>query len=405
MIENNPSICAAPWVHLFSFGDEKIYPCCKSTQQIGDLSKNTFKEIYNSSEIKKIRSDMLKGKKVSSCDLCYKNEARWNDSFRKVFLRKYSNILKEEIKNTSEDGTVNSFNVKWLDLRFSNLCNFKCIMCSGFYSSAWLKDEEILNRFDSSNTIRQPDGNRNYFNYINHQIPDLVKTVEKINFAGGEPFLIKEYITVLEEFIKAGRQNDVEIAITTNLSLIPPQYIKILKNFKKLTIRASLDGIGERGEYIRKGLSWKKFLDNRFLLLKELPQSDIRVYSTVQILNVYHILDMYEYLIKNKIIVSHPNKFHLSFVDSPQFLNIKNLDKDTKSEVISFYENRLKNYPKEIKEYLYRIVLLLKDEGDDFSKEFKIFIEQIDNIRLQNCRDTFPELKNYFDRIDLISKI
>lgn len=396
---NNSSICAAPWVHLFGFGDDKIYPCCKSKAPVGSIQKNSIKEIWNSPEIREMRTKMLKGEKISSCETCYLNENRWNDSYRKTFNKKYFYELEEAIKKTDSNGFVEGFDLKYIDLRFSNLCNFKCIMCSGFYSTSWYKDENLLERDSSYKNI---DGlkENNYFKYMKDELPQILKPIERINFAGGEPFLVKEYLDVLDE-LKKQNKLDTEITFNTNLSILPKEFLLRLKDFKKITIRASLDGYGKKGEFIRKGLDWNRFIKNKILMNKELPHADIRIYCTVQVLNIYHVLDLYNFLIKSGFIAKTPNKFHISFVETPGYYNIRILDKKTKELVQKYYSDKLKDFTPEVQSYLNRIIIYMNESDIDMKKEFKFFTNKLDIIRKQNTKEMFPELSSFFDYVDL----
>jgi uncharacterized Fe-S cluster-containing radical SAM superfamily protein len=398
MMDNNESICAAPWVHLFGFGDDKIFPCCKSKDPVGSIKDMSLKEIWNSKELKDIRVKMLKGEKISSCETCYLNEKRWGDSYRKVLNRRYPDVY-NEIVQTKNDGSLDNFNLKYLDLRFSNLCNFKCVMCGGFYSTAWYQDENTLKRNTEYFSLSGKREN-NYFKYLRSEIPEIIKSLNRINFAGGEPFLIKEYLFVLDELLKIDKV-DTEITFNTNLSIIPDNFLSRLKNFKKITFRASIDGYGDKGEFIRKGLNWKMFLSNVALINRELPQADIRYYCTVQILNVFHILDLYKFLIKSKLIPISPNKFHISFVETPSYYDIRSLDKNTKHRIVEYYNTSLSKFNDDMKKYFYRIIIFMNEKNLNFFKEFKDITNKLDKARKQNTRLIFPELSSFFDYINL----
>lgn len=393
---NNEAFCAAPWVHLFGFGDDKIYPCCKSKKPVGSIEKNKIKEIWNSNEIKALRLKMINGEKDPSCETCYLNEKRWGDSYRKVFNKRYSNIIENEVKNTNPDGSVTGFNLKYLDLRFSNLCNFKCIMCSGFYSTSWYKDEALMKRDESLIGSKE----NNYFKHMRDELPEILKPINKINFAGGEPFIVKEYLDVLDE-LKRQNKLDTEITFNTNLSVLPKEFISRLKEFTKVTIRASLDGYGKKGEFIRKGLNWQKFIENKITLGKELPHADIRIYCTVQVLNIYHVLELYSFLIKTGLIPETPNKFHISFVETPEYYNVRILDRETKQKITSYYNSNLLKFKPEMQSYLKRILIYMNEKDINMNSEFKLFTNRLDKIRNQNTREVFPELASFFDFVGL----
>ena len=46
------------------------------------------------------------------------------------------------IRSTKKDGTVEDFKLRYLDFRASNICNLKCRMCGGKFSSRIAKEEQ-----------------------------------------------------------------------------------------------------------------------------------------------------------------------------------------------------------------------------------------------------------------------
>ena len=62
--------CLFPWKSSFvdpSNGD--VFPCCPSSE-IGNIKKDPFKNIWNNTEYKNLRRDILKGKAGSKCEKC-----------------------------------------------------------------------------------------------------------------------------------------------------------------------------------------------------------------------------------------------------------------------------------------------------------------------------------------------
>jgi len=396
----NESFCAAPWVHLYLDGSGNAFPCCKNKKSgLGNIESKLIKELWNEDKLNLIRKNMILGNKIPSCETCYLNEKRWGTSYRDFFNSKFNNHY-ELIKQTNLDGTVDNLNISFLDLRYSNLCNLKCIMCSPYSSSAWFDDAKKLNIISKDDNYKPI----NLYENIKDQLPEILKNVTRINFAGGEPLLIKENYEILDKLIEL-KKFDVELTYNTNFSKLINFNQDILSKwalFKDVTIKASLDAIRERGEYIRKGLVWKDFFDNRNLLRNRVPHAKFKIFCTVQLLNVLHIPEMYRTLKSHLFIDGSPASFHLSFLDWPRHYDIRSLPLQIKHNITSIYKNFINELSDEkLKSHFNKILIYLNEENVETNNEFKTFTENLDKIRKQNVRSVFPELKEFFDLINL----
>jgi len=396
----NDSFCAAPWVHLYLDGSGNAFPCCKNKKSgLGNISSESIKDLWNNEKLKQIRKNMIKGNTVPSCETCYLNEKRWGVSYRTFFNSKYANKF-DLIKNTNLDGSLENVNISFLDLRYSNLCNLKCIMCSPYSSSAWTEDAKKLNMISEDSDYKPI----NFYENIKDQLPNILENVERINFAGGEPLLIKENYEILDKLIELKRF-DVELTYNTNFSKLKNYNHDILSKwslFKDLTIKASLDATHKRGEYIRKGLVWKDFFNNRMLLKEKAPHAKFKIFCTVQLLNVMHIPEMYRYLKSCLIIDGAPESFHLSFLDWPRFYDIRSLPIEIKNQINESYGKFIDSLEtQKLKDHFNKVLIYLNEKDFNHGEEFKEFTNKLDEIRKQSTRETFPELKEYFDNINL----
>jgi len=96
--------------------------------------------------------------------------------------------------------------------------------------------------------------------------------VEEIYWSGGEPLLWDMHWQAMQFLIDADFAKNVTTRYNTNLSVIEWRkrnlFHDILPHFKHSTVLASLDGVGELGEYIRSGFNWNTWKTN-FLQAKE----------------------------------------------------------------------------------------------------------------------------------------
>jgi sulfatase maturation enzyme AslB (radical SAM superfamily) len=103
------------------------------------------------------------------------------------------------------------------------------------------------------------------YSYSNQEIDNIVDNISAegayINFAGGEPTLIKEYYYLLERLIEKGLHNSTNIVITSNITTYNPKFIELAKQFKG-QLSCSIDGLEEAGEFIRYQSDWKTTVEN-----------------------------------------------------------------------------------------------------------------------------------------------
>jgi hypothetical protein len=157
------------------------------------------------------------------------------------------------LKDWEYDLTTVPSQLLYLDIRWSNLCNFSCRSCEPAFSSEIAREQEKypVHRFND----RAVSG-----------IFDTLDDILRINFTGGEPVLIKENILILEKLLDMGK-NDCEILITTNGSIINYKIIELIKQFKNVHWTISLDAVDSAAEYIRNGTVWTKLKNNIDIIL------------------------------------------------------------------------------------------------------------------------------------------
>lgn len=216
--------------------------------------------------------------KVSPCCIFDKNlfldmkDVDWTDPWKDLRDGKGCDLCKnssEPYKNRFDYLKNNTFAIRHLDIRNNNLCNLECTMCNSYYSSKWAerlgKTKFVKSDFDIN---------------LDH--------VEYIYFAGGEPLLNPKHWELLSS-IK--NPESVTLMYSSNLTYID-RIEKYWPNFKKVTVNASMDAIGELNDYIRYGTVWNKWEKNLYKVAKF---ADIRIVVTVSVLNVFYLKDIEEW--------------------------------------------------------------------------------------------------------------
>lgn len=367
------NFCVIPWISITSDNAGLVRPCCKFAEknrqkeyQTGSLRENTYEEIWNGDNFKKIRQAFLDNKQIPECASCWKEEAAGLESFRTRFNKSY--LENKEYGLIAEPPKV-------VDLKLSNVCNFKCRMCNFSYSSLILKEDKIHRKYKIpdesyylSNKILDTENESYFFDKI---VPNLFQ----IEFTGGEPFVNPEARKIIKRIADSKYAENITILITTNGSIINNDILSELEKFKLVRIAVSIDDIGERLEYQRKGADWSVIKDN-ILTLKKHDWIALNIHPTINNYNIWDINQLFDWADQHQISVV-TNVLH-----GPERLCIKNLHDKIKEKILNKHgsDKRLEN-----------VLNYLKGERDPSITDFIAETEFIDNIRNENFKKVFPE--------------
>jgi len=299
-LTHSETFCMLPWMHMHAFPDGRVYPCCLAEyfHPVGDLRKNTMREVWNQPKYKAMRVNMLADRPCIECTKCYEQERHGAFSMRNDANRNYGHMIKE-VNQTQADGTHDEFKIRYWDVRFSNLCNFRCRSCGPIFSSNWYSDHVKL--YNRKPDVLGRDMERVEYaagdeDSMERQMVEHVPYLEQVYFAGGEPLIMKEHYTLLEKLIEAGK-TDIRLQYNTNFSELAfkdKHVFEYWRHFKNVSVGASLDGMGAQAELIRKGTDWRQTVNNRERMMREVPHVDFYVSSTVSSMNVLHVLKFHK---------------------------------------------------------------------------------------------------------------
>ena len=405
LLMDSKTFCMLPWMHMHAFPDGRAYPCCLSDywHPVGDLRKNTIEEVWNQDAYKTMRTNMLAGKECKECTKCYEQEQHGAFSMRNDSNRNYGHHI-AEAEQTNADGSVDDFKIRYWDVRFSNLCNFSCRSCGPIFSSNWFNDHvqlygkkpDVLGR--DMARVEYTAGDENA---MLEQMEQHIPYLEQVYFAGGEPLIMKEHYYLLEKLIEYGK-TDVRIQYNTNFSEMrfkDKHVYDYWKEFKNVSVGASLDAMGPQAELMRKGTKWEQTVENRFQMMAKVPHVDFYVSSTISAMNVLHVLDFHKEWTKMGLITA--KDWNINICQSPEWYRPDIFPQWFKDEVITpAYEKHIAWL--EPKDRLrratngYKSVLSLINAQDNYKQwpEFEKQIAKLDGIRNENFWETFPEYKD-----------
>jgi len=395
LLKKSKTFCMAPWVevHVTTIGE--IVPCCAAdtgeSHAFGNTQRgDTLEESWNSKRARKLRMDMLQEKRNGICKDCHAYEDLGRKSERDWYNKDFAKYF-DRVEMTKDGGELEIFDPPFIDIRFSNVCNLRCRMCGPHFSTSWYKHAMAEGRLDPSypliiRPIEDPEE-------LWKQVEMILPTVERIHFAGGEPLVMEEHYRILKMLLDVGR-TDVLITYNTNfadLNFRGESVLDYWKKFQHVLVCASLDGMGNRGEYMRKGLDWSTVVENRNLMKKICSQHHFHIVSIVSIMNILHMPDFYKWCVDTKFIAR--GNISLYYLSEPEYISIQGLSQDKKQEVIDKYNVFFDEYlDDDIRTCEYFQAILNYMQSDSTSINFRDGIMKLDKIRNENFEKVFPEL-------------
>jgi len=389
--------CMIPWIHMHAFPDGRAYPCCLGDDQhpIGNFKQASMEVVWNDTPYKTMRKNMLEEKACKECTKCYEQEANGFVSMRNSTNKNFGHHI-GLVDATQPDGTYEDFKLRYYDVRFSNLCNFTCRTCGGWFSSSWYTEEEDL--YGKPNYPKILFAGRTETDMW-EQLEPHIPYLEQVYFAGGEPMMMEEHYRILKELAKR-EMFDVKIIYNTNFSRLTLKDDNVLdywRLFNNVSIGASLDAMGPRAEYIRKGTKWDQIERNREQMLEACPNTDFYVSSTVSLYNVLHITDFHRDWINRGYLKAQD--WNINILQGPERDRIDVLPQIYKDQAQAKIEEHIKwlepqDHLKRATRGYQGIINFMQDDRSHLLSEFFRVNDTHDNYRQEHFEDVFPELKD-----------
>lgn len=414
--------------------DKDFGMCLDKDGNVMNVATHTIEEAINSETHKQHRLQLANNERPMRCRSCYDSEdatrglkewgksAKRGRSKRQRVLWETGASIPEYVKfeqaeeMTNEDGTT-SAKVVNLDLRFGNLCNQKCIMCSPQHSNQWYddwvaigygapqynrdkgvykkgeaktfefyKDEHGRTRMSGTDRWWESDAWWEQFDRIS---PDL----RYIYFTGGEPLIVPAMQECLDKLISKGYAKNIQLRYDTNLSVINKKIIDKWKHFKKVYFLVSVDDTDDRYNLIRHPGNFEKLKSNIIQLQKE-NQAIHYISTCVGIASPYSIIRISQ-LAKELGVDTY-----FRFLEGPNWLDIRNYPPGAKKEII---ENLKKHSGDALYDKWAKGQIKLLEKYMDYSeekhlKEFIRVMDILDTQRGTNWRKTLPDVADLFRR-------
>jgi len=402
---NKKPWCVDPFIQMAHTADGYYRVCC-----VGEVDRATGPttlqmsplEYWNSAEAKQLRSDMLSGEfsdvTKRSCAQCIANENSGIVSRRVNENQRYGD--REKIKANVQKH-IDGIDYEYSDLEYvnfkvlGNICNLKCLMCGPTASSKIAAENKKYFNLEGAVEL-QPFTAQSRNNYFD-ELEKIIENIDSFNLVGGENIIHPNFPELFERFKRKSNLKDFELTIITNATDVPDCILEDAHLFKKMTILVSIDGVHERGSYVRSGLDWNKFDKN---IKTYIEHSDINLHCipAISMLNIGYIHEIRDYL--ESIGATYDMSWN-NLVTHPKTLRAINLPKEIKDQYIKqtgILDSSKWNNHKTVEPLKDILTAPAESPGQFLAGISKL--KRIDEIRKTNLLDVFPEFEKWYNLVD-----
>ena len=438
-------ICPAVWDHLCVNTMGKNRLCCNSVTSISDnifLDPNDTVKRLSSNELLRFsrnlemdgrtliaalpflkhwydlreptRQAMMKGERPSVCQQCWHKEDMGMRSLRQMFISKYKRKgLWKDFKDRVQRNIIRE-TPEELDLKLGNFCNLSCRMCSGFSSSKVSAEYKKIKKETGVALGNDYEMNLKVLPWYDWpEFLDLLyyfinNGVRSIKFTGGEPLMVPNVRKVIEYCIETDKAKDLEFQIITNMTLLDESWMDLFREFRHVSINASIDGIGKTYEYIRKNANWTDVLKNLENLSNhenahvhdKIVNGKVETNENKSIMqNITFTLSIY-YILEAKNIIDLRRKLgcYLTCIPvfTPEYLDVKYAPELLKEDAIEILDSiDFMNITEQ--DFVKDMKAKITEKVDDTGHYYKVKDMQEEVVKVSLLRDKFRD-QNWHDQ-------
>jgi pyruvate-formate lyase-activating enzyme len=392
--------------------------------------KDNPSALHNTLTKKKERAKMLIGEKPEGCKYCWNVESLGADHISDRMIRNQSIYKPERVEEILTKPWDFNVNPEYVEVAFSNECNFKCGYCHPMASSAYHaeikkfgKVEGVSNHALDIDWFKPMEEDQNpYIKAWWEWWPELSKTLNILRITGGEPLMHKSTWNLFERLKQEPRPH-LELNLNSNLGISPRLVNKLsnnvnelleTKSIKKFKLYSSIDSFGERAEYMRTGLNvelWESNMKNYL----DITGADITFMCTFNVLSVTSFTLFLEKMLEWRKQYHQPNRRRIRF-DTPYLKEPLQYDMHIlpKEEYLPYFDKILKfiedntdekdttkfselEYQRfrRVRNY-FASVTYDENKITEGRKDFYNWFNEYDKRRNVNFLKTFPEMQNFY---------
>ena len=279
----SPTFCLAKWHHVTIYLQTgETHSCYHPAPHKIPLEelKNNPSALHNTNEKKLERKQMLEGKQPSGCQYCWNIECMGKDYVSDRHIKSTSIHTPERIEEIKSNPWDYNINPEYIEINFSNECNFKCGYCHPKFSTRYYNEIKQHGPYKNvtahSNNIDwfelYEEDNNPYLEAWWKWWPEVSKTLNILRVTGGEPLMHKSTWRLFEE-LKNNPKPHLNIELNSNMGVKEKLVKKLVATLKELKetnainsfkLYTSIDTWGPRASYTRTGLDlgvWESNID------------------------------------------------------------------------------------------------------------------------------------------------
>jgi organic radical activating enzyme len=362
-------------------------PCCISSKKFeidgkhANAHEYTLPEIMEKSDRTKWIENFSDEDFKNDCKQCYSIELAGGDSKRTREIREWtkSGWLKFEA------GKLQS-----LDLKLGNTCNLMCAICAPNASSKWGSFYRSIGIDPKWGYQRWPDTDE-FWEGLNTYAHDI----QKIELAGGEPFMIKKQEKLIKFLIERDLAKNIDITWISNSTIWPENIVKYFSEFKYVRIMLSMDNTHEQFEYIRYPAKWDTSYEvfKRFKELHDNDEINLGISYSIGFLNAYRAPEFHAWAREHKVNVFNNMVLDpYSVRDYPLEYKLKVKEKLEQQTDPSYQGNPIVGPDN------WFVQFMMQESKNDVNRVLNTFVKP--SRPDLNIKEVFPELREVLEKYE-----
>lgn len=434
----SPTFCLAKWHHTTIYLQTgETHSCYHPPPHKIKLEeiKDNPSALHNTTEKKLQRRKMLSGEKPEGCSYCWRIEEMGKEYVSDRHIKTASIYTPERLTEIKTNDWKYNVNPEYIEISFSNECNFKCGYCHPKASSRYWNEIKQEGPYDKSTSHRQ---DIDWFDVFHKEEenpyvdawwkwwPEVSKTLNILRITGGEPLLHRSTWELFDRLDKEPKPH-IQIELNSNLGVKSKLVKKLVEQVTKLKnenkirsfkLYTSIDTWTERAEYTRTGLDiklWEENLDY-YLCNTNLPVTFMITFNLFSVTSFSHLLSkILQWRLKynngqnqtqwqrvrfDTPHLKEPDIYDMNILPKEEFMPYmykslefleRNVDDSNRYKFTSLEYEKFKRVVDYMESTNYEDVKL-----QEARKNFYNWFTEHDRRRSTSILDTFPELKEFW---------
>ena len=429
------SFCAAKWYNATIWlGSGQTTSCHHPPAHLVDPDqvRTNPRLLHNTDQKKADREKMIAGERPPGCEYCWKIEDMGKDAIsdRVYKSRIYPIEALDEAFNTAPDTDVN---LRTLEIAFDRTCQFACSYCNPAFSTTWVKDirnngpyhnlvsdgrNHFTHTHDSAQLFKITESNPYVNAFFAWWETDLHHTLTELRITGGEPLMSQHTWRLVDWFRDNQGRSSTRLAINSNLGTdIDIDRLLASTEGMAIDLYTSNEAVSVQAEYIRDGLVWDDWANNVERLLDSGQFRGIHVMCTINALCLTTLDQLLECIMNWKLEYGQEAiSFTLNILRFPSFqspLVLPDAQRTVYRQRLvtwlahwadsEFIQEHEINHTQRLIDYLDVVKTPHSDAFDrpKLLNDFRQFYTQYDQRRGKDFGTAFPELKEWYDSIQI----